>query len=291
MKTSVKKIDEYKSQLSIEAASETVKKKFDEVYLKLSQEIKVPGFRPGKAPRSILEKNYAHLAQERVINELVPELCDDAIKKEGLEVIALSAVEDVQLKSDSLSFKALVELKPKIQIKDYRKIKLVYKRITVNEEDIKNAKENIKKARNLTELNDQISRSLGYPDLLALEEYLRHSIYVEKESGQRSSLENQIIDKLLKENDFLLPQTMVKRQLEDMLSRYKAELLMRGLPKEDIEKEEENIAKRLEPEAERQVKLYLILEAIAKKEGIELNNEMPRKVIELIFCQADWVTQ
>ena len=67
MKVETKKLDTTKVQLDIEVPAENVKQKFEEVYEKLGKEAKIPGFRPGKAPRDILEKHHSRLAREEVI--------------------------------------------------------------------------------------------------------------------------------------------------------------------------------------------------------------------------------
>ncbi|MCM8770693.1 MAG: hypothetical protein NC936_02360 [Candidatus Omnitrophica bacterium] len=288
MKTSVKKIDTHKREISIEVSGEVITKKFDEVYAKLAQEVKVAGFRPGKAPRHILERHHSNLANERVLKELIPAICDEAIKNEKMEVIQLSEIQDVELRSDFLSFKATVEVKPEIKLKDYKGIKINYNKIEVKDEDLDKAKENIKEIKKVKEIDDNLARGIGYINVAELEESLRHSIYVQKESQRRNQLEKQIIEKLLKDADFGIPKSMVERQLKDLVYHTKIDLSMRGLTKEQIEAEEENITKRLRPEAERQVKIYLILEEIAKRENIALDNSMPQKVLEFLLSQAHW---
>lgn len=288
MKTTVKKIDAHKRELSIEASGDIIKNKFDEVYAKIAEEAKIPGFRPGKAPRSILEKHHSGLAFERVLNYLIPQLCDEAAKSEKLEVIHLSKVEEVNLANDVLTFKATVEVKPQIPLKDYKGINLSYKRIEVTDEDLKKAKDSIKESMKAENLDDNFAKGLGYPDLQALDEFLRHNIYLQKESQGRSLMENTIVDKLLKDTDLSVPESLVERQLKDLLSHTKVDLAMKGLSKEQIEKEEDNISKKLRPEAETQVKVYLVLEEIAKRQNLPLDNNMPRRVMELLLREAKW---
>jgi len=288
VKTSVKKIDASKRELSIEVNGDIVAKKFDEVYARLANEVKVDGFRPGKAPRNVLEKHHSALANERVLNELIPVVCDDALKNEKLDAVELSQIKDVELKPDFLSFKATLEIKPLIPLREYRGIKLDYQKIAVTDEDINKAKEGIKEARKAKDIDDSLAKSLGYANAQELEEFLKNNLYVQKESQQHNQLENQIIEKLLKDVDFEVPVSMVGRQLKDMLHHTKIDLSMRGASKEQIEAEEENITKRLEPAAEKQVKIYLIFEEIAKKENIPIDNAMPRKVMEFLLSQANW---
>jgi FKBP-type peptidyl-prolyl cis-trans isomerase (trigger factor) len=88
--------------------------------------------------------------------------------------------------------------------------------------------------------------------------------------------------------DFKLPQSLVNRQLEDMVRQSKLDLALRGIPKEKIDEEEKNITSHLESEARKQVKIYLILTQVAKQENIPIDQDMPRKVMEFLLKEADW---
>jgi len=289
MKTSVKKIDANKRELAVEVTGEIVKNKFDEVYAHMTNEVKVAGFRPGKVPRNILEKQHSALANERVLNELLPVLCDDALKNEKIDAVQISQIKDVELRSDFLSFKATLEVKPQIQLKDYKGMKLEYKKIVVTDEELNKAKDQIKEAKKAQNIDDNLARSLGYVNAQELEDFLRHNIYVQKDTQQHNNLEAKIVESLLKDVQFELPKSMVERQLKDLAYHTKVDLSMRGVTKEQIEAEDENIQKRLEPEAQKQVRIYLILEEIAKRENIPVDNSMPRKVMEFLLSQANWV--
>ena len=73
-----------------------------------------------------------------------------------------------------------------------------------------------------------------------------------------------------------------------MLRQAKLDLALKGIQREKIEAQEEKMLKDLEPEAKRQVKVYLILSSIAKRENIPVDEHMPRKVMELLLKEADW---
>ena len=122
MKTEVKKLDGTTREVSVEVSGEIVKNKFEDVFKRISQEANVPGFRPGHAPRDILEKHYASSAHEQVIKELVPDVYNEAINKEGLDVIEFPEISEVKLDRSNLSFKAKVEVSPSVEIKDYKGI-------------------------------------------------------------------------------------------------------------------------------------------------------------------------
>ncbi|MFA5145413.1 MAG: trigger factor [Candidatus Omnitrophota bacterium] len=288
MKTEVKKLDSTKREINIEVIGEVVKNKFEDVFTRIAKEAKVPGFRPGHAPRDVLEKHFSSSAHEQVLKELVPDIYGEAIKKEGLEVIELPQISDVRLDRVKLTFKAVVEVSPEITVKGYKKQKVSYKYITVTPEEIKRNIDSLKGSRKAEAIDDSFAKGLGYPDLSELEKALERQIFLQKESQQRQNIENELVQNITKDLDFKLPQSLVNRQLEELLRHTKVDLALKGVPREKLEEQEKELVKNLEPEARKQVKVYLVLAEIAKKENIPLDDNMPARVIELLLKEADW---
>ena len=81
---------------------------------------------------------------------------------------------------------------------------------------------------------------------------------------------------------------MVNRQLQDLLRQAKIDLALKGLPREKIDEQEKELSQKLMPAAESQVKIYLVLSEVAKKEKIPLDDQMPQQVMELLLKEADW---
>ena len=288
MKTEVKKIDGNTREMNIEVSGDVVANKFEDVFKRISQEAKVAGFRPGHAPRDILEKQFGPAAHEQVLKELIPDVYSQAVDKEGLDVIELPQISEVKLDRNSLSFKARVEVTPEINVKDYKGVKINYKNVNVSSEEVKRSIDSFKESRKLDKLDDSMARSLGYPSFSELEKVLEKQIFLQKENSQRQKIESQIIENLVKGLDFNLPQSLVKRQLEDMLRQAKLDLALKGIQRDKIEEQEKKMREELEPEAKNQVKIYLVLSSIAKKENIPVDEHMPRKVMEFLLKEADW---
>jgi FKBP-type peptidyl-prolyl cis-trans isomerase (trigger factor) len=288
MKTEVKKLDDTKREISIEVNGDIVKNKFEDVFKKISKEAKVRGFRTGHAPRDILEKQYSSLIQERVLKELLPEVYNEAIKRENLEVVGLPQISDVKLERSSFSFKANVEVYPEIKIKNYRGIKIQYKKMTVMPEEVKRNIDFLKEKRKINIIDDNLAKSLGYPNLAQLEEALEKEIFLRKMNSERTRIEDGIVENLLKDSDFKLPQSLVNKQLQELVRQAKVDLALRGITREKIDEQEKRLFSELEPEARKQVKIYLALSEIAKKENIPLDDDMPRRVLEFLLKEADW---
>jgi len=291
MKIEHKKLDNGKREVNVEVSGDVVKNKFEEVFAKITKEAKVPGFRPGNAPRDIIEKQYSAYAQEQVLKELVPEVYNKAIESEKLDVIELPDISDVKLDRDALSFKATVELSPEINIKNYKGLKVDYKKIDVSADEIKRNVDSLKESRKIDSLDDKVARSLGYPDLAELDKAIQRQIYSQKENAQRQRIENDIIESITKDLDFKVPPSMIERQAQELLRQAKLDMALRGVPREKIEAQEKELTTHLEPEAKKQVKIYLVLADIAKRENITIDDHMPRKVIEFLLREAHWKEQ
>ncbi|MCK9595073.1 MAG: trigger factor [Candidatus Omnitrophica bacterium] len=288
MKTEVKALDSSKKEIAVEVNGELVKNKFEEVFKKIAQEAKIKGFRPGHAPRDILEKEYSGLAHEQVLKELIPELYGKAVEKEGLNVLDMPDIKDVKLDRSSLSFKAEVEVYPEIEVKNYKGLKIKYKKSGVSADEIKRNLDALKESRKIDVLDDDCAKSLGYPNLAELEKTVERQLSVQKDNAQRQDGERQVVEQLTKGLEFKLPQALVGKQMEEMLRNAKMEMAIRGIPKENIAGHEKELVKELEPRAKEQVRVYLVLNAIAKKENIPTDEHMPAKVLEFVFKAAAW---
>lgn len=288
MKTEVKKLDGSKVEISIEVVGDTVKNKFEDVFKKIATQAKVPGFRPGNAPRDILEKNFAKIAHDQVLKELIPETYEEAIKKESIDAVALPDISEVKLDRGTLSYKAAVEISPQIKLGNYKGIEINYKKIEVTPDDLKRNLDSLKESRKIENLDDNFAKGLGYPNLAELEKAIERQIFLQKENQQRQKIENEVIESITNTIDFKIPQSLVDRQLQELIRHAKVDLAMKGFPREKIDEQEEEMAKNLEPEARTQVRIYLVLSEVAKKENIPLDDRMPRKVIEFLFSQAQW---
>ncbi|MDD4899291.1 MAG: trigger factor [Candidatus Omnitrophica bacterium] len=287
-KSEVKKIDATKREITVEVSGEVVKNKFEEAFKKISETAKVPGFRPGHAPRDMIEKNFAHHVNEEVLRGLIPDVYQEVVKTEGLDVIDMPEISDVKLERELLSFKATVEVSPEFDLPKYKGIKVDYKKIEVTADELKRHLDSLKESRKLDSLSDSFARSLGYPSLAELEEAIKRQIFLQKENQQRQKIENEVVEAVTKELDFKIPQVMIDRQLEDLVRQSKVNLALKGMPREKIDEQEKEIAKELGPQAKSQVKIYLVLSAIAKKENISQDEHMPQHVLEFLLKEANW---
>ena len=123
MKVSTEDIGNRQIALNIEAEDCELDKSLDEAYHHLVNEVSVPGFRKGKAPRAILVQ---HIGKKNLLEEawehLIPQLYKQAIESQELEPIAGPQIEITQ--NEPLVFKATVSLRPEVKLGDYHSLKL-----------------------------------------------------------------------------------------------------------------------------------------------------------------------
>jgi trigger factor len=123
MKVSTEDLGDSQKLLTIEAEASELEKSLDQAYRHLVNEVNIPGFRKGKAPRAILVQHIGKGSLlEEALEHLVPQLYRQAIESEKLEPIAEPQIEIAQ--TEPVIIKAKVPLKPEIKLGDYHSLKL-----------------------------------------------------------------------------------------------------------------------------------------------------------------------
>jgi trigger factor len=123
MKMEVTELGPMKRALKIEVPVEEVAQRFVLAYKELNRQVRVPGFRPGKAPQSLLEQRYSKAVEEDVVRSLVPDFYDRAVRQAGISpvMVEIPPLERVKIKRDApFTFTATVEIKPQIELRDYK---------------------------------------------------------------------------------------------------------------------------------------------------------------------------
>ncbi len=124
--------------LEIQVGPDEFKPALDRAYQKNAKKISLPGFRPGKAPRHMVEKLYGSLFQEDAVNELFPKAYEDAAKEAGIEPVDRADVEIKEITADGFTFTATVTVKPEVKISSYKGLKATKKEASVDESEVDN---------------------------------------------------------------------------------------------------------------------------------------------------------
>src|SRR5438477_5025430 len=145
MKVEVKKQPDSVSTLRIELPPEEVSKEWDTIANSFARFAKIPGYRPGKAPRSVIDKRFRKEIQEEVTKRLVSKSCHDAVAQEQLRVASLTNLEDVQFGEDkSMRFRATVVTAPEFELPEYKNIPVELSSAQVANEDVDLALERLR---------------------------------------------------------------------------------------------------------------------------------------------------
>lgn len=124
MLKSKNQVETNKYELEIEVSAEAFEEAIQKAYLKNKSKISVPGFRPGKAPRKIIEKEYGEAVFfEEAVNALYAPTVEEAVKEAELTLVTAPDVEVTEVsKEKGVQFKAVCITKPVVEIKDYKGI-------------------------------------------------------------------------------------------------------------------------------------------------------------------------
>ncbi|HET6494176.1 MAG TPA: trigger factor [Thermoleophilia bacterium] len=143
MKVSTERIPESQVVLEIEVEPERLAKSLDAAYRRIVQRTNVPGFRRGKAPRAMLEREIGQdsLLQE-ALDRLIPEVYREAIEQEDIDAIDLPQVEMVS--TDPLVMKATIPVRPTVELGEYHGMWLPRDPVVVPEERVDEALEQLR---------------------------------------------------------------------------------------------------------------------------------------------------
>src|ERR671935_2805794 len=109
--------------LTIELETETVNAALDRAYRQMVNQVNVPGFRRGRAPRPILERYVGkEMLTERAVKNILPQTLQDAIAEQKLEAMDVSDYEIVSM--DPLQVKVVVVQQPLVEVGDYSSIRI-----------------------------------------------------------------------------------------------------------------------------------------------------------------------
>lgn len=147
MKSALEVISPVKKKLVVELEPEEVDKKIEETYRNLGKSAKVPGFRPGKIPRKVLERVYGPQVSEEVARELVKETLPMAMDETKTFPLSVPMIENEMLKAGApFKYTAVLEVKPEFELKEYMGLDVEKEIVHVKEEEVEKQLEEIRKA-------------------------------------------------------------------------------------------------------------------------------------------------
>ena len=137
---SVEKLEKSQVAVTVEVTAEEFEAAVQKAYLKMRNKISVPGFRPGKAPRKMIEKLYGEgVFYSDAVDAALPDAYTQAIGSSGLDVVGYPEVEivDDQIGKDGFTFKATVAVYPEVELGQYKGVSAVKEEVKVTADDVK----------------------------------------------------------------------------------------------------------------------------------------------------------
>lgn len=137
-----------KRSLDIEIPVEEVETAQDRVTQSLKQRVRLPGFRPGKAPVSLIKSRFESEIRSEVIESLVPAAFRKQVDKEELKVVGTPDISDLHFEAgEPIRFKAEFEVAPDVEVGEYRGLPVKYAEPTVSEEEVDQRLETMRESK------------------------------------------------------------------------------------------------------------------------------------------------
>ncbi len=129
--------------LEVEVPEDRVGRAIDRAFARLGRTTPIPGFRPGKAPRFLLERYLTKQAvYDAALKELIPEVLQEAVEKTGIRPLTRPQVDVEDLEEGKpLRLRATVEVVPEVRLGDYRSLRIPRPEVAVTEEEVDRALE------------------------------------------------------------------------------------------------------------------------------------------------------
>jgi trigger factor len=137
VKVAVEELEACKRRLAVEAPVDVVQKEWERAYGRVQKQARLPGFRKGHVPRSLVKLHFADDVRREVAEHLIPDVYRQALTEARIDPVNEPDLQDVKLEENSpLSFVAVVEVKPAIALADYKGLEVHHAPPPVSDEDV-----------------------------------------------------------------------------------------------------------------------------------------------------------
>ncbi len=377
MKTSIKTTKSCELTISVRLEGERVREAVEHAYGHISKHARVPGFRPGRAPRNVLEMRFRDEAREQAVKDLIRESIGEALKAHEVSTIGYPAVSEVAFKENQLDYKIVVEVAPEIKKIRYKGLKAKRETVKLQDQNVEellnryreqharfkpvedrgaqlgdylisdyelhvngstidsrkgdwfelaekeylqgfsaqlvgarageSRKVSVKlpqdfpkpevrgkdaffdlsireiKLKELPEPTDEWAKEVGaFQTLAEFKEKLRQDLQRSKDREAEVVFEKKLLEDLVKSTKFDVPRGAVERRLASLVEEGGRTLALQGFGEEAVAKRKTELAERLRPEAERQVRIAFLLEEVARLENLTATDgDLENRYVEL----------
>lgn len=138
MKSTVEALEGNKVKVVVEVEEAEFEKDLDAAFKRLAREVRLPGFRPGKAPRKVLEARIGQsYARDEAFREALPSYYSEAVMEHDVDVIAPPEIDITGGQDDGpVTFDAVVEIRPSVAVEGYQSLEIEIPKVGVDDDDV-----------------------------------------------------------------------------------------------------------------------------------------------------------
>lgn len=259
------------------------------VLAEFQREAALPGFRKGKAPTELIEKQYGKSIQDETLNRVTKTTLEETTKAKALKPVGPFEVSSANFSdADGFTFEATVEVEPTFDLGVYKGIEVPETSDAVTPEELEKALKSLQesaaelvpgesaeaaKEKKIPALDDELAKDLGLKDLASLKEHVEAKLKEQKRAAQALDKEAALSDELIKRHVFDVPKRLVEHQTEKLTRDFAMRLLFSGVAEDKVKEELAKFTDQLRTSAERHVKLLFILDRIADKESVTVEQQ------------------
>jgi FKBP-type peptidyl-prolyl cis-trans isomerase (trigger factor) len=259
------------------------------VLAEFQKQATLPGFRKGKSPANLVERQYAKEIQDETLHRVTKQAFEQAAREHDLKPVGPFEVTTADFsEAAGLTLEATVEIEPSFTLGAYKGITLKREPAEVTAQDIERAlsqlqesmaqmvpsgQEGQAKVRQLPTVDDELAKDLGFESLAKLKEHVEAKLREQKRAAQAQALESALYEELLKRHAFEVPARLVSHQTERLTSDFKVRLLLSGVVEDKVEQELAKFTDQLRTSAAQRVKLGFILDRIADQESVSVTQD------------------
>lgn len=257
--------------------------------------LELPGFRKGQVPQTMVEEKYAQQLQDELLKVAMPQSLMGALQGTDIVPIDYPKYENVTFqKGVSVSFKAILTVKPVVSVGDYKAIKVTRPNLKVVQatdvDKILTDLFNRWKARtptaNQAEPNDEFAKAVGAVSLTELKTKLKADLENEAKYNNELDFEEAILQEVEKLTQVDIPEVLVSDELNRMLVSLQRNVADRGILLDDYLKSQnetvDSLKNKWRPQAEKNVRMELGLSEVAKRENVSIADEELQSEIDKI---------
>ena len=146
MKTSVDKLSDTRAKLTVTVPFDELGPEIDQAYKAIAQQVNIPGFRRGKAPRQLIDARFGRgPILEQVVNDMLPTRYESAVAENDLKVIGQPEIDITKIEdNDFVEFTAEVDIRPEIEVPDFSKISVEVPALKIDDEAVDEELDNLR---------------------------------------------------------------------------------------------------------------------------------------------------